>query len=225
MYEATPSEKAELATIAQQEEKSLYKSLIANRNKVFAIHSIQQLHQRIDVLASKVKMKPSAQFHCKPGCSFCCTLRIEALPPEVFLLARHLSKLNAATLSALIEKLKEHALKAKGVKMEDFFLPCPLLLDGKCSVYALRPSMCRKYFSLDVEACKKPEASAPEDSEMYMKSAAMLYGTNKAYGRAKLPNESHELGQALLVALVDSKAEDRWFNGEPVFEAIPECVN
>jgi hypothetical protein len=75
---------------------------------------------------------------------------------------------------------------------------------------------------MDVEACKKPDASAPEDGEMVMKASAMIYGTSQAYERAKLSRNSHELGQALLLALTDPTSEDRWYRGEIVFEPIPE---
>lgn len=77
--------------------------------------------------------------------------------------------------------------------------------------------MCRKYLSLDVEECKKPDDCAAEDSEMVVKSSALIFGTGQTYARAKLSNQNHELGQALLVALTDPGAEDRWYRGEQVF--------
>lgn len=50
-----------------------------------------------------------------------------------------------------------------------------------------------------------------------MKSSTLIYGTSQAYSREKLSNQIHELGQALLVALTDPSAEDRWYRGEQVF--------
>lgn len=222
MNNLSPQEQAEIASLVSSQEKQFHRKLASNKNKQFAIYAITSLHEQIDALALRIKSKPTVHFDCKAGCSHCCTLRIEVVAPELFLLARHLKKLPADDLAALIEKLKAHALKARGVLMQDFFLQCPLLEDGKCSVYAVRPTMCRKYFSMDVEECKKPAASAPEDGEMVMKSAALIYGTSEAYRRAKLPSGSHEIGQALLLALTDPTAEERWYRGEVVFEPIPE---
>lgn len=222
MHDLTPRQQEEIASLAAEQEKQFRRKLASNKNKAFAIHLIRSLQEQIDTLATHIKSKPTVHFDCKPGCSYCCTLRIEVVAPEVFLLARHLKNLPAPSLATLIEKLKTHAQSAKGVRMEEFFLQCPLLEDGKCSVYAIRPTMCRKYFSMDVEACKKPDASAPEDDEMVMKASAMIYGTSQAYERAKLSRNSHELGQALLLALTDSTSEDRWYRGEVVFEPIPE---
>lgn len=163
------------------------------------------------------------RFDCKPGCSYCCHFRIEVVAPEVFILARRLSTLPKERLEVLSERLRDHADKAQGVRRENFSLTCSLLEDGRCSVYEDRPSICRKYLSLDVEECKKPGLSAPEDGEIVLKSSALINGTREAYAKAKLPLQVHELGQALLIALTDPTCEQRWYDGEVVFPVIPEA--
>jgi len=210
MDNLSDSEKVEIASLIKNQEKQLVKKLTSNRNKIYAINTIRLLHEQIDELTEKVIKKPGVHFDCKAGCSYCCSLRVAATPPEVFLIARHVKQLPLETQSELIGRLKIHAEAARGLPNEDFFLPCTLLADGKCTIYAIRPAMCRKYLSLDVEECKKPDTCAPEDHEMAMKSSALIYGTGQAYARAKLSNQIHELGQALLVALADPTAEDRW---------------
>lgn len=222
MCELSPQEQAEIGSIVTKQEKEFRQKLTSNKNKKFAIYLVRTLHDQIDTLAKKIKTKPTIHFDCKPGCSYCCTLRIEAIAPEIFLLAQHLKKLPEPKYLALVEKLKVHAPSAEGVRMEDFFLECPLLEDGQCSVYEFRPTMCRKYLSMDVEECKKTDSSALEDGEMVMKSSALIYGAANAYSKAKLSSDGYELGQALLLALTDPTAEDRWYRGEVVFQPIPE---
>ena len=139
------------------------RKLAANRNKIFAINTIRVLHEQVDALTEKVKKKPGVHFDCKEGYSYCCSLGVAATPPEVLLIARHIKQLPLATQTDLLERLKIHAEAARGVSMENHFLPCTLLAEGKCTIYAIRPVMCRKYLSLDVEECKKPDACAPED--------------------------------------------------------------
>jgi uncharacterized protein len=217
MDDLSASEKLEIATLVQSQEKQLGKKLSTNRNKIFAINAIRTLHEQIDLLTEKVIKKPGLHFDCKAGCSYCCSLRVAAVPAEILLIARHLKQLSPEAQNEIIARLKIHAEAARGVVMEDHFLPCPMLANGRCTIYALRPAMCRKYLSLDVEECKKPDACAAEDREMVVKSSALIFGTNQAYARAKLPNQIHELGQALLVALTDPGAEDRWYRGEQVF--------
>lgn len=217
MDDLSDSEKLEIATVIQHQEKQLGRKLSSNRNKIYAINAIRILHEQIDELTQKIIKKPGLHFDCKAGCSYCCSLRVAAVPAEIFVIARHLKQLPKETQSEIIRRLEIHAEAARGILMEQHFLPCPMLADGRCSVYALRPAMCRKYLSLDVEECKKPDACAPEDREMVMKSSALIFGTNQAYSRAKLSNQIHELGQALLIALTDPTAEDRWYRGEQVF--------
>lgn len=218
MDDLSDSEKVEIASLIKNQEKQFVRKLTSNRNKIFAINTIRLLHEQVDALTEKIKKKPGVHFDCKAGCSYCCSLRVAATPPEVFLIARHLKKLPTASLSELIERLKTRSEAARGVLTEDFFLPCTMLADGQCTIYSIRPVMCRKYLSLDVEECKKPDASAPENHEMAMLSSALIFGTSQAYARAKLSNQIHELGQALLVALTDPAAEDRWYRGEEIFE-------
>lgn len=222
MLNLSPSEQAEIATIVSKQENDFRRKLSANKNIIFAINLIRQLHEQVDSLVTKIKQKPGVKFDCKKGCNYCCTLRIEAVPPEVFLIARHLRTLPSASLKELIAKLEEHSKSALGVLMEEFFLQCPLLEGGACSIYSIRPVMCRKYCSLDVAECMKPDVSAPENGELVAKASALIYGSTEAYGRARLPNRSHELGQALLLALTDGTIEQRWYSGESVFEPIPE---
>lgn len=217
MDNLSSTEKLEIATLVQHQEKQLGKKLSANRNKIFAINAIRTLHEQIDTLTEQISKKPGIHFDCKAGCSYCCSLRVAAMPTEVFVIARHMKQLPSEPLAEIIHKLTVHAEAARDLGTEEYFLPCSLLVNGRCSIYALRPAMCRKYLSMDVEECKKPDACAPEDREMVMKSSALIFGTTQAYTRAKLATQNHELGQALLVALTDPSTEERWYRGEQVF--------
>lgn len=221
----TPSEAAELRALSAKQENDFYRKLLANKDLVFSINLVRSLHEQIDLLVTKVKQQPGVHFDCKKGCSYCCTLRIEASPPEVFLIARALKKRSPSELKDLLSRLEKHSKAAQSLPMEKFCLQCPLLRDGVCSIYSIRPTMCRKYCSLDVEKCKDPESSGPEYGELFANSAVLAYGFIQAYTRAKLPCHSHELGQALFRALTDKTAEQRWYQGESVFEPVPERWN
>jgi len=198
------------------------RGLAQNRNRVFAVNLVKTAHDKTDAIVAAVRKKPEGKFDCKPGCSYCCSYRVEALPPEVFLLAAELRKLPADALEAVTARLREHAVKARGLRPEHHNLPCPLLVDSKCSVYEHRPFGCRRMNSLDVEVCKDPNGSPPENEELNLKAAAMFNGTVEGYLKRQLPAYPHELGQALLKALEDPGLEERWFKGEQVFDALPD---
>jgi len=217
------TEQAEVLSIKERNEKNALKRLRENRNSAFAVNFISTMQDSIDNVAKQIQ-KQGIRFDCKAGCTYCCTLRVEALAPEVFRIARELKKLKLDQLAAVIERLKVHAIKAAGVPSKEFYLTCPLLVSGLCSIYGVRPGMCRKFYSLDVEQCKNPDAEIPENLGMVVKSGAIMCGVTRAYERAKFSAAPHELGQALLLALTDSTAEERWGNGELVFDLLPEAL-
>jgi Fe-S-cluster containining protein len=198
------------------------KGLAANRNKVYAINLMKTVHQKADALAEQVGKRPDVKFDCKPGCAYCCNHRIEALPAEVFLIARELNKLPADKLAEVTARLRAHAALARGLRPAQHRLTCPLLENSLCTVYEMRPYACRRFHSLDVEQCKDPEGVPPANEELNMKSAAVMIGMVEGYRKRLLPTHPHELGAALLVALEQADAEERWYRGEAVFEEMPD---
>lgn len=220
MQGPTPEERPALDALTTQQEKALRQALLSQRSALFAVNAIRRVHEQVDALAAQARQRQC--FDCAPGCSHCCHLRVEAMAPEVFLLARRVRQWPEAAQAALRERLQAHAAQARGLAMAQHRLPCPLLDgQGRCSAYAERPFMCRKLMSTDVQACARPEDGPREDRVLFLKAAAVTYGAHKGYGRAKLPNAVHELGQALQRALDDPGAEARWFRGEAVFDPLP----
>lgn len=74
---------------------------------------------------------------CKSGCSHCCHIPV-AIPK---LEARALAKASGRALN-------EHP-HDRDVEIEGYNYPCPFLVDNQCSVYEVRPAICRTYFNLD----------------------------------------------------------------------------
>jgi Fe-S-cluster containining protein len=198
------------------------RGLAQNRNRVFAIQLVKTAQEKTDALFSQIRKKPEGQFDCKPGCSYCCSYRIEALPPEIFLIAQQLRKLPADALAAVTARLRARAEKASGLRPEQHNTPCPLLVDSMCSVYESRPFACRRLHSLDVEQCKLPDGMPPENEELNLKAAAVFNGTVEGYLKRHLPSYPHELGTAVLKALEEPDAEERWYKGEQVFDLLPD---
>lgn len=221
----TEDERRDMDTVTQAQSQKYQRQLRSNRNKTFAITLIRTLHNQIDTQAKQAIAERGIQFDCRPGCDHCCSLRVEVLPPEVFLIARELKKLPKDDLASLVSKIEDQADYARGLSMGNYRRPCVMLEDGRCSIYEVRPSMCRKLYSLDVKSCNTPAMNALEDSRLFATIASITIGANEGYGKAKLPNYSHEFAQALLVALSDKDAEDRWYKGEHIFPMLPDQIN
>ncbi len=222
MLKLNEREQLEVRNIIVTTEKEYRKKLRANRNSVYAINMVGDLHNQIDSVIQSIKAK-GIQFGCQKGCSFCCDLRVEVLAPEVFYIARKLkNKMSESEMEAFIEKLNIYASKAVGLKSEEHIIPCVMLEDGICSIYDYRPMMCRKYNSLDSQVCEDPYAQVPESTEVVVKTGAIGKGFSDSYKYRSLSALPHEFGQALLIALTNSKAEQKWAKGNEVFMRIPE---
>ncbi|QBF84309.1 YkgJ family cysteine cluster protein [Shewanella maritima] len=222
MLNLNERERLEVQSIFVATEKEYRKRLRANKNSVYAINLVGDLHNKIDSVISSVKKK-GIKFGCRKGCSYCCDLRVEVLAPEVFYITKKLKgSMSKSEMQAFIEKLMTYADKATGLRFDEHIIPCVMLENGACSIYEYRPMMCRKYNSLDAQVCEDPHAQVPENTEVVVKTGAIGKGFSDSYESRGLSAIPHELGQALLVALTDPKSEQKWAKGNEVFTRIPE---
>ena len=183
-----------------------------------AIAVSDNVNNQIDELRVVVESS-GIKFDCIAGCTYCCTLRVDATAPDIFRIARQVS--TRQDLPELLGLLENYSKKVSGLKPQDHYEPCVFLKDNLCSIYDYRPSSCRKYLSTSVETCKKLDAPVPESAEMRHKSDAILQGFSVAMQHAGTSGTLHELGQSVYIALTQSDAELRWENGETVFPELP----
>lgn len=207
---------AEVLELQAKIEKDTTRLLRENRTPAFAVRLAERAQKETDRVSEEVKNR-GVRFDCRKGCSYCCKLEVNAYPQETFRIARALNE--RPNREALIAALAEHVERNRGVTEKQQRQTCPFLVDQACSIYELRPIMCRRMHSLDVERCKQMGETVPSDPELFYKSEAIWEGTQKAYARVKLPTEAHELVASVLLALTDASAEERWWKGEDVFAA------
>lgn len=163
---------------------------------------------------------------CGKGCSFCCHINVSVTIPEAILVAtalRHEYREFAAAVQAT-------ATQTAGFNEIERFrrgLPCPMLKDGACGIYDVRPTACRAYLATDARKCEASLESArttgtpsPVESLAYPQqiSAAINGGVLQACADAGLQNCAVELSQATALMLRDDTVVTRWLNGETVFE-------
>jgi Fe-S-cluster containining protein len=212
--------------------KQEIKTRFSNKdNGVFVIHTISVFHKYTDQLISaRYKDSNKIPFACAKGCDVCChNMRVEALPPEVFHIARHLKGLNPKTQQAYRERLEKHAEYAKGKTYREYETRCPFLggggigTEGACSIYEVRPHKCRTHLSMDRDACEVA-GNAKNDPELQQQEDDLVFNTLNLYRERKVYLNPTELGQAVLLALKDDTLEQRWLDGEDVFELLPEGI-
>ncbi|HCI15134.1 MAG TPA: YkgJ family cysteine cluster protein [Gallionellaceae bacterium] len=181
-------------------------------NPGVAVEFIANLHRAVDHVMQQSN-GTDRQTECRPGCTFCCSVRVEATEPEIFRIAREVKKLPADRVAAIVERLQKFAATADGASRTD----CAFLDDHLCSIYEVRPAVCRRAHSLSAESCKRFAPEIPQSLDMLLRADALMKGTSAAYREVGLHAAGHELCNAVLLALTDETAEARWHNGESVF--------
>lgn len=163
---------------------------------------------------------------CRRGCSFCCHAYVAVSAPEALLVAATIRSWPRGQRDAAIASIRATDDRTRGLaphQRNGPEMPCPLLVDGRCSAYAVRPFSCRAEVSMDAGACERlmnGEAARrlapafPHRLKM-MESTALAVAAGRAGMRAGIL----EFNAALRIALDASDAEARWLRGEDVFAA------
>jgi Fe-S-cluster containining protein len=183
-------------------------------------------HARTEILKATRKAKAPAPA-CKAGCSACCTLLVSCSVPELVSIVIYIAEnWNAKDVADMFAKLREAGEKVRGLTAADrhkLRMPCPMLKDGNCSVYAARPLACRAYNSLSRQACirssMEPESSPTitVNPKMFRAGFVLNYAIAEALLDCGLDPCGVELITGLLEVLTNPASLERWLQGEPAF--------
>ena len=164
-----------------------------------------------DALAATLAASPAQRadmerVQCRRGCAFCCHVDVDVTPLEAIRLAEHQRAAGLGPPSVAAAR----------------YAPCPLLADGACTAYAMRPFACRSLFSPDAKACETGFTTAATvfvPSLDWPRFIACGYITGDIAALDDLGLASHlvELRQALALLLGDPTALPRWLNRQDVF--------
>lgn len=129
-------------------------------NKGILFESISEMYAAIDNFneaLSEFSKHQNQPIECKKGCEWCCHQPVFALSYELDYLNNFI---HSHFDEAAIVKIKiraEHKNKKlgnlKGADLQNAKFPCPLLENGACLAYMVRPMACRIYLSTDVKTC------------------------------------------------------------------------
>src|SRR5258705_491285 len=171
---------------------------------------------------TSLKRNPSPiKIECAKGCAMCCHTSVSALAPEVFHVGNTIKAQHAQDLAATLERIKtaertNHGLS--GLERAQRKLPCALLENNTCTVYDARPGPCRGMSSASVKICETAfsggNVAIPTPLVWTTLRNAHLQAMWAALTAVKLPWESYELNEAVVVALEQPNAEARWLKGE-----------
>lgn len=169
-----------------------------------------------------------SEIACGKGCSYCCFGFVAVHPAEAFRLA---GAVRAGTAS--IEAIRAAGRALQGLTPDERVgrkLPCPLLEDGACSVYAERPLVCRQATSLSLPACIEEFEGIDRDGRIEISPVHLAHSSNAhvallgAIASVGLPIVAYELGSLLNVVLAEPDCERHWLAGDDVFRDLPRNV-
>jgi Fe-S-cluster containining protein len=167
---------------------------------------------------------------CHRGCPSCCTLRVTALAPEVFLIAAYL-RATASALQAhginLIDQLRETDAATRGLDEEArvrLRRRCAFIKQGLCLIHRVRPLACRGHASHNKRACVDAAAGrvdeVPISGPHRMVRVLVQSALQAALRQQQLDWGAFELNHALVLALDQPEALDDWLaGGTPLADA------
>lgn len=122
--------------------------------------AIETLYAAIDGLNDSVislAKRQNMDVACFKGCHWCCHQAVFANSYELHYLSEEIKKnFSSEELNGIIEKTEAkyaHTSKLNEDEILKYKAPCPLLIDGACSIYHVRPMACRIYLSTKLETC------------------------------------------------------------------------
>jgi Fe-S-cluster containining protein len=100
---------------------------------------------------------------------------------------------------------------------------CPLLREGRCSIYEARPQICRAHHASDAKVCEAFLSDpSVEIDRVYLpplrsRMFAVMLGLDQGVAEAGFDSRAYDFGAALHAALTDSLCAFRWARKGPAF--------
>jgi Fe-S-cluster containining protein len=169
----------------------------------------------------------SPKVACQSGCNYCCHSQVNIIPIEALLISAFIKTdftcTEVGTLNADISHIQ---LLTAGKTVEQVYalkgeLPCLFLKKGKCSIYKMRPSICRSWNSFDSKTCKDAYNSIDYRSTVISSPARnFVFGTTRAI--FKQLSEAFSLQSEIL--LLHNAMSDCVNSKDPIGQWVRGCA-
>jgi hypothetical protein len=149
---------------------------------------------------------------------------VSLIGPEAVAIAAHIhATFTREEQAALGERIA--AYRAAAAESPHPSPMCPLNVDGKCTVYAVRPLNCRKWHSFAEPACRRlfrdgdRTTPIPRTPVRADESGLVWQSAVAAFSLLGLDLHELDLVPALELILADEDVASRFVAGEPLFAA------
>ncbi len=162
---------------------------------------------------------------CGPGCSSCCVVNVDTLVPEGVAIVDFLTEQGAGQVVKIAARLETLWCEVRGLDDEERQImrrPCAFLDEsGCCSIYPVRPLLCRSVTSTAAESCRDAlagQALGEQRPVLMHQFQLQLYetlfsGFAEGLGRMGLAGDSYPLTGLVRYLLHHPAATDEWLAG------------
>jgi Fe-S-cluster containining protein len=207
----------ELVRKVMEHERTRAACEIGERGPIGALAQSQSRHDAR--LSSAPDMNSLA---CKAGCSWCCHFTIDVRAVEVFRILDHLATLSAPEQQRLRERIERNAQQLSRLDEDQRArtnIECAFLLDGRCSIYSVRPQTCRNYHATDASGCQQA-FEQPDNEDIDPEFAPLFYQIGRSHVEAfakamsdeRYDAEVYEFNAALLAAMNEPTTRSRFLS-------------
>jgi Fe-S-cluster containining protein len=225
-----------LSTGFSVEEEALYHKTVEavlaqlrrTRNPADLLSVLRVAQKRFDRAYDSAPASARAEVACRAGCGTCCHVPVGAQAHEVLIAAEFIqTHFNPAELEAVIGRLAEHKAAFHGrdaTRRLALKMPCALLRDENCSIYAGRPGSCRSHHSKNLEGCRTNLAAGVDHVDVLIPAIrgrmfAVMLAIDQAAEAAGFDAQAYDFGSALHEALTDGLCVARWLRRQATFPA------
>ena len=176
-----------------------------------------------------------AEVECKAGCHYCCYAQIKLTPAEALLVFSWIEKkFNEQEMALLWKRIKNNRLLTEGKSLKNRVMvkqssPCIFLKENECSIYPVRPLICRSWTSYSSKACMDAFDSGNHNAEIETSTSSnfifyLARETVRHLCRSHgVESEPLELPGAMDCCLSNNDPFTQWLQGNHLFEELSVC--
>lgn len=203
------------------------------KNKDTALLLTQNLYKFGEGLVEKIERQKriNLKIDCKIGCSFCCYSRVSLTPVEAVLISDFIKQnYSLKKTDALLKRATNNLRLIHGKSEEERIhlwgkTPCIFLHEETCSIYNVRPIICRAWHSLSADQCSVAFHTSDKDAEIDTTPfrniifSAVRDGLSHACEAFSCETGPIELTSSIKIILNHPEPVETWINGEPLFHS------
>jgi Fe-S-cluster containining protein len=182
---------------------------------------VRLLHAKIGATQKHAKKLALA---CAKGCSHCCKSWVSVPAPEILFIARRVRE--SAPLRERVAAAYGATKPMDAAQRLRVPVPCPMLESDLCTIYEIRPMVCRFAASADEAACRSvflygSGGSIPTPLQNLKARGSYVFALSLALRNAGFSHHFYEFNAALARALERADCERAWLSGEDIFDGLP----